>query len=65
MFLTTTVAVPVRSNVTAAATIAVFAFVHAIIFKTPFMRVEVEVEAVAPFASANAVAVFASVAGAA
>ena len=61
--MTTTVAVPVTSNVTAPATIAVFAFVHAIIFKTPFMRVEVE--ALAPFASAKVVAVFARVAGAA
>ena len=62
--MTTTVAVPVTSNVTAPATIAVFAFVHAIIFKTPLMRVKVGVEAVAPFASANVVADFARVAGA-
>jgi hypothetical protein len=62
--LTTTVAVPATSNVATPATMAVFAFVHAIIFKTPLMRVKVGVEAVAPLANATVAAVFARVAGA-
>src|ERR1017187_7289563 len=43
----------------------VFAFVHAIIFNAPLMRVRVEPLAVAPLAIAMAVTAFASTAGAA
>ena len=53
-----------KAKVAAPATTAVFAFVHAISFNAPLMRVRVEVEAVAPLANATAVAVFASAAGA-
>ena len=63
--LTATVVVPAASKTHALATITVFAFVHAIIFNAPLMRVKVETEAVVPLASAMAVAVFASIAGAA
>src|ERR1039457_3731782 len=62
---TTTVVVPAASNTPTPATIAVFAFVYAIILKAPLMRVKVEVEAAAPLASATAVTDFASAAGAA
>src|SRR5208283_1513592 len=44
-------------------TIVVFAFVHAIIFKAPLMRVKVEPLAAAPLVIATAVAIFASRAG--
>ena len=42
-----------------------FAFVHAIIFNAPLMRVKVELLAAAPFATAMAVTDFASATGAA
>jgi hypothetical protein len=64
MVLRATVAVPATSNAATPATTAIFVFVHAIIFKTPLMRVKVGVEAVAPLANATAAAVFARVAGA-
>src|SRR5665213_107667 len=60
-----TVVVPAASNTIAPATIAVFAFVHAIIFNAPLMRVKVEVEAAASLAIATAVTDFASATGAA
>ena len=56
--------VPAASNITTPAAITVFALVHAIIFNAPLIRVKVEVEAVAPFASATAVMVLANVTGA-
>ena len=46
-------------------TTAVFALVHAIIFKAPFTRVKVEVDAAAPWASARAEIAFAKPTGAA
>ena len=57
--------VPMARMAAMPATTAVFAFVHAIIFNAPLMRVKVEVEAVAPLASATAVTVLASATGAA
>ncbi len=65
VFSMTTVTVPATSSVTAPATAAVFIFVHAMIFKTPLIRLRMGVEVVAPLANAAIVAVFASVAGAA
>src|SRR5580698_2037554 len=49
--LTVIVAVPMVSSAIAPPIIAVFAFVHAIIFNAPLMRVDVEADAVAPLAS--------------
>src|SRR6185295_7371753 len=60
IFSTTTVVVPAANSMAAPAAIAVFAFVHAIIFNAPLMRVKVEAEVVTPLASAMAVTVFAS-----
>jgi hypothetical protein len=45
--------------------ITVFTLVHTMIFNAPLMGVKVEVEAVAPLASAMAVTDFASATGAA
>src|SRR4051812_43620823 len=59
IFSTITVVVPAANNTVAPVRIAVFAFVHAIIFNAPLMRVKVEVEVVTPLASAMAVTVFA------
>src|ERR1017187_2038934 len=61
----TTVTVPTASSRPAPTTIAVFAFVHAIIFNTPLTRVKVEALAAAPLASATVVTDFASATGAA
>ena len=65
MTLTATVVVPAANNTTAPVTIAVFTFVHAIIFNAPLMRVKVEMDAVAPFAIATTEIVLAKPTGAA
>jgi hypothetical protein len=49
------VVVPAASNTLTPTTIAVFAFVHAISFKAPLMRVKVELLAAVPLAIAAAV----------
>ena len=49
------IVVPAASNTLTPTTIAVFAFVHAIIFNAPWMRVKVELLAAVPLAIATAV----------
>src|ERR1043165_3391452 len=63
-FVTTTVVTPV-ATMTAAPTIAVFAFIHAISFNAPFTRSKVELPTAAPLAAAAAVTVTARPTGAA
>jgi len=55
----------VANNAAAPAMIMVFAFVHAMIFNAPLMRVKVEPLAAAPFVIATALTAFASATGAA
>src|SRR4051812_658955 len=59
---TTTVAVPATTTAPPA-TIAIFAFVHAITFNAPFTRTEMDPLAARPFAAAMAVTDFANAAG--
>jgi len=59
------VVVPAAKITTAAATTAVFAFVHAIIFNAPLTKARVEPPAAAPLVIATAEIVLASANGAA
>jgi hypothetical protein len=63
-WLTTIVVVPAARITAAAATTAVFAFVHAIIFNAPFTKARVDPPAAAPLAAATAEIVLASATGA-
>src|ERR1700690_967757 len=64
-FSTTTTVVPVANNIVTPARTTVFAFVHAIIFNAPLMRVKVEPPAAAPLVTATAVMDLVKVTGAA
>ena len=63
-FSTTTTVVPEAAITAATATAVVLAFVHAIIFNAPLMRVKVEPPAAAPLVTATAVMDLANATGA-